>query len=484
MAINWDSIGHVRSPAPEIASITGLLSAFAENREKQRMAAEARAMQEREFALRQQNIDADNARAAQELQLRRDQEARAAAAAKAKADAERDEEVRKGLPGVTGALAAGEEGRARTLGEPLGIGIDRSPEAKNAPLAQAARGEEFAASMGPPTGGSTSFGRVLDTGPYAGIDTAVERAREIGRSAAAAPTDDEARAERSFQLKLPAGKILDYDPQEQRQAKELRASADATRVSGALGPEMGAAYAERLIKAGMSPEDAAKMAVGRVQHLEDQDNTNKRARMAAARAGAAKSDRKIDDDRQQATAAAALLNQELGRENYKDIVGQYRDTQKMLDNLKSDNAAAQKLALGIWAKQASGPGAVQQAEREEFVNTVGGKTMAIRKAAMAWLDGGKVPPEQLKIFSAAARNIIQRRQVQTLEGIKEGVRDMFATHPNDAFHGYADWGANRVASSILGPVGHGGVRGPGGQKGPVDLKSLDAEADKILGGGK
>jgi hypothetical protein len=478
MAINWDSIGSVRSPAPEIASITGLLSAFAENREKQRMAAEARAMQEREFALRQQNIDADNARAAQELQLRRDQQEQAAAAAKAKAEQERDEKVRGALPGIRDALSAGEEGKAHMLAGPLGIGIGQTEAGKAAPVAQAGRGEEFDAALSP----LSAFGLVPDM------------ARGVGKMAAAAPTEEEARAERSRELRLPAGKVLEVDPQEERQAKETRASADATRVSGALGPEMGAAYAERLIKAGMSPEDAAKMAVGRVQHLEDQDRMDARARSRPRGPTEHQTD---TSERGWHSQAENSIQRYYTSQGYSDAVKSFRGYKEMLSDLKSGNTAQMMGGLGAWVKEKSGGSSVvTENEIKRYAESAIPWTATAEKAFNYWVKGGKLPPAYVKPFTSALEKSVISRQRGIVEQIGLGAQASLMADPSPEIRAMAPSAYTRAVTPLMSAaelkefIEKQGGRGTGGapaqQKsgGPVDLKSLDAEADKLLGGGK
>jgi hypothetical protein len=218
-----------------------------------------------------------------------------------------------------------------------------------------------------------------------------------------------------------------------------------------------------------SKEDPFKTFQATMRHLEDEANSNRRASMAGARPPGP--DKVTDNNRQLAQAAAALLTQELNREDYKEQLSGVRDTQKMITMLQSKNPAAQKMALGIWAKQASGPGAVQQSERDEFVNTVGGYDEKLKKAALQFFSDGQAPPEQLAIFADAAKNLTLRRQTENLRSVRDSIRDTFASHPNPDFQQYADWAANRVGSSILGktqPAGGGQRAGASSGKKAAD----------------
>lgn len=210
----------------------------------------------------------------------------------------------------------------------------------------------------------------------------------------------------------------------------------------------------------------------------------KRARLRAARSGSGlKPSQKIDDDRQLATAASSMLTAELTREDYKAQMASVRNGEQILQALESNNAAAHKKAMGQIAKEGAGPGAVTDSERDEFVRTVGGQDQRIAAMALRWLSDGEAPEGQRKIFADAFRNIYQRKLIDQLGQVREGVRDTFSTHPNPAFHGYADWAANRVAGSVLGrkPTGKTeGAKGTGAPQPKPDDKSVDALLDKIL----
>lgn len=267
--------------------------------------------------------------------------------------------------------------------------------------------------------------------------------------------------------------LMDKVMMDRKRAAEAAGSAMGGAAPGAV-EQAATKQVEAMIAAGMPRTEALK------QYRQIIDAEKNRAISAQRVAkigkgggkGGIKPAQQADDDRALATSAHTFLGQQLAREDYKELTTSVRNTQKTIDYLKSDNPALHKLALGVWAKEASGPGSVQQAEREEFVNTVGGKDESIKKMALTWLSGGEVPEAQRKIFSEAATGIILRRQTQTLNDVRAEVYDSFATHPNPAYHQYADWAANRVGSYLLGKKGGaagapsgggGGSTAPGGQ---------------------
>lgn len=189
-----------------------------------------------------------------------------------------------------------------------------------------------------------------------------------------------------------------------------------------------------------------------LEYLEKERNRNAanlRAAMQARAGMGIKPSQAADDARADSTLANTILNQSLTREDYRDVLTNARDTKLMLEGLESDNPAAQKRSLGIWAKQASGPGAVQQSERDEFVNMIGGMDEKLKASALRWLSSGEAPPEQRKIFAEAAKNIIQRRQQETLQTIQQDVAGQFARHPNPRMRAYSDWAADSLSSEFL-----------------------------------
>jgi hypothetical protein len=179
-----------------------------------------------------------------------------------------------------------------------------------------------------------------------------------------------------------------------------------------------------------------------------------------------------DDTRANSAAASALLNQELAKEDYKEQRKALNDSQKLAEQLSSDNPAAQRAALGTWAKLAAGPGTVQQGERDEFVNKVGGKNMQVKKWANEWLNGGRVPEEQKAIFEDAVKNIVIGGYTRRLADIQKGVRTAYETHPDPKMRGYADWATGRVAPGVLPSQQQGAKK-------PLDLRAL---ARKTIGG--
>lgn len=250
----------------------------------------------------------------------------------------------------------------------------------------------------------------------------------------------------------PLQTILSADAAEalnrQRRAKEAEAFSSEMQSSDSYGKyikDLKGLIASGAIK---SREDAA----AHLEKMRATDASIERARLAGQNYGIITPDKAHDNLTQDANSAHNLLNQELNREDYRGQVEDLRDTRKLIDMISSDNVAAQKAALGVWAKQASGPGAVQQSERNEFVNTVGGKSEQVRKWASEWIAGGEVPPRMRAIFGAAARDIIMKRQLENLQGLRENIRSMFANHPNPTMHAYSDWAAERIANQFLPPT--------------------------------
>lgn len=179
-----------------------------------------------------------------------------------------------------------------------------------------------------------------------------------------------------------------------------------------------------------------------------------------------------DDARANSAAASALLTQELAKEDYKEQRKALGDSEKLAEQLSSDNPAAQRAALGTWAKLAAGPGTVQASERDEFVNLVGGKGMQAQRWANEWLNGGRVPEEQKRIFEEAVKDIVISGYKKRLGNIQKGVRSAYETHPLPQMRAYADWAADRVAPGVL-------PSSAGANKTPLNARDL---AREILNG--
>src|SRR3954471_2116416 len=125
-AIDWNILQPTQGPAPEVASITGLLSALADRRMKAAQMQQEQAFRERQFQEQQRNTAADNARADRQMQMQRDQYGVQAEQHKAAVVQKQEEEAAKALPGVYGALQAGDETTARMKGEPYGVTLGRA----------------------------------------------------------------------------------------------------------------------------------------------------------------------------------------------------------------------------------------------------------------------------------------------------------------------------------------------------------------------
>lgn len=200
-----------------------------------------------------------------------------------------------------------------------------------------------------------------------------------------------------------------------------------------------------------------------------------------------KPDQRLDNDRQTGAEARQLLNTVQTRSDYTRRLNDYRDSVGMLKGLESDNPAEQRAALGTWAKQKSGPGAVQQAERNEFVNVVGGKNVQLRKWLNEWAGGGEVPPEQTAIFADAVRKYELHRQQENLGAIRRTVSNAFGKHPNPALRPYEQWATGQIEvgdtpAAEPQPTSQQPPQGPQSQKtapGVIDLAGINDRLGKM-----
>lgn len=139
----------------------------------------------------------------------------------------------------------------------------------------------------------------------------------------------------------------------------------------------------------------------------------------------------------------------LNQAEFKPVIESRRMLTQMLTALRSDNSANHKLAAGLWAKWSSGPGAVQQSERQEFMNTIGGKLGEIEKVLKNWADG-KLPDDQRQILVEAIEQHLMPTTEANYQAIRNNVHATFANDPNSDVAKYADW-ADRYMDSYSSP---------------------------------
>lgn len=460
--VNWQQMPGVGNPGAEIASISGMLSAIAEGREKRRQFEEEQAIRQQiadQNARHQQALEAHNAGIL--AQQQRKAQADAQAAQEKLAREQRETFAQKALPGAQAALRNDDVQGAKLAVQPYGG--DVLEDTSGAEAAAAAQEQRRGAAF------DRIAGKVPQLGIFDLMTLPVQAAEHAKRSAAPTP-EEQAQAQKRYRIQGPVGEVLDYSPQEATKAEDTQFERNAGRVEKAASlagvPFGGRAVStgKAMSLVGATPEEALTRGLASAATGEQQAGSDRRAAMSAARATKTNEFKTVDDDRALSGAAESLLNQKLQREDYKVIVTNVRDNQMMIKLLESNNAAAHKRAMGIAAKQGSGPGAVTDSEREYFVNTVGGKDEKVKQLALDWLAGGEVPEQMREVFRNAYRDIVMKHQAEVLDGIREDVRETYSTHPNAQFHGYADWAANQVGRSILGPLGKGKKAAPAAEE--------------------
>lgn len=165
------------------------------------------------------------------------------------------------------------------------------------------------------------------------------------------------------------------------------------------------------------------------------------------------------------------INNVLNQGEFKPVVDSYRTLNQMQELLKSDNSANHKLAAGLWAKWASGPGAVQQSEREEFMNTIGGKFGSVEKVMKNWIDG-KLPDDQRQIIVEALERTLIPINEANMGQVMDAVHAAVSNDPNPDIANYGPYADTYVNTythpSAMTPSGqhkagaHPPAPGPGG----------------------
>lgn len=286
MAIDWNILQPIRGNAPEIASISNLLGAFAENRQRQQEAQRQREFQERQFAAQQANIAADNARADQQLQIQQAQQRAAAEHQRQEMERQKAETfAAKALPAAQAALRNGDLQGGRLAVQPYGGDITQDYTRGEAADAAVQERKASAADLSSAMAPLVPFGMALGGLP---------QALQANANASAQPTAEETRqmAPR-YQISGPAGSTpFDFSPMEAEEG-EKAARTRASSVAGEALSGLNTPYSARVLEtararalAGGTPEEAAVAGMTAGQHAEDLASREKNARLSAGqRAG-------------------------------------------------------------------------------------------------------------------------------------------------------------------------------------------------------
>lgn len=247
-AIDWGLIQPTPGPAREVASISSLLSALADRRAKQQAAAAEQDFRERQFAAQQENTRIDNARLDEELHGRQTHQANETQRLK-------DEEAARRLQKAN-------EDAARALKEQVlpALDDDRPDKAQVAAQAAGIGMETMQEGHGPGYGDNQL-----------------------------APGQAPAAPQTRHQFKLPAGGIVDYDPQEARAAEKARSQRLQGRVHESLDgldliktdPLAKKAYDDTMSTLGLAakPEDVQKLFQENLRAYRTRADENMRAEL-------------------------------------------------------------------------------------------------------------------------------------------------------------------------------------------------------------
>lgn len=269
---------------------------------------------------------------------------------------------------------------------------------------------------------------------------------------------------------VPGMDPFEVDPEANRRARMQRAGVETDTFVGSITPstdleKRALEYTGQVGRSGQAARPLPEVYSERRKELETQAGLDRRAAMAGTRPRQATPFQGDNFDLRVSSEARQLLKDVQSSTGYGEQLRLYRSSESILSDLTSGNAASQRAALGAWAKDKSGPGAVQQTERNEFVNYVGGRGEAIKKAALEWIGSGKLPETQLPIFIEAVRDFEMKRQRRRLSGIKNSVKKAYMSHPNKNLRQYADWAADQIE------IGQGAPDEPDAT--PQELDELD-----------
>lgn len=344
MPVDFSLLQPVRSPAPEMASIGNLLSAFAEQRMRQQQAQQQAEFQQRQFEAQQANIAADNARADQQLSLQQKEADQRQQAMQAKQADEERQAATKALPDIM-AMAGDrpQEAQARAAG--YGIGLKQQP-----------------------------------------VDM-IDETNDVLADRVTPP---------KFDISIPHSPgVLSYDTGEQQRAQIAATDREKKRVDAAIAPLAGvipysgrvAPIAQAYAAIGAKPDEAIKAGIGSAQFAEAQAGSDRRA---------AQSQRKIEDTGARAeqrinqTALRGVkkdINDFVKETGLQELTKAYGEAGKALTLSKSASGPAQVAAVDAFIKSARG-GSVTGQSFNATTSHLGGLLANLESAATAAKQGG------------------------------------------------------------------------------------------------
>lgn len=427
--VNW-GMPELRSPGPEIASISGLLGSIADAREKKRQfeveQARLRAADEQQ-ARHQQALEEYNRQNLQQQAEHQQQtlaQARDLATMKAKQGMQKDANAHMG--DVHKLIDTGDMAGAQALGGQYGMDVSRDQGLidSRATDARVQRGQQDAGAMDAMRG----------IGMLPGVpDQAVDSAAQ---GEGVSNTDEELNPRQApAQIKMPVGSVLDYDPVSTRQASRKEVGRlqgqfmETEQANMAQSPNW--EKAARTIGNQMAGEgykgDPYKEVAALAQHLDDEDNKLKAAGMKQEpRPPSPQGDQRINQ------AAKKVLNSEVekfsAQSGMRDLKKAYGQT------IKADRLTE------------AGTGEGEAAAIDEFIKTARGGMVTGQSLgfSMAHLGGALTRLETawdtLKTgqFSEQAMDNLTKSLEAAREGIKEeveGIRQAFVS-------GFYSGGAN------------------------------------------
>jgi hypothetical protein len=243
-----------------------------------------------------------------------------------------------------------------------------------------------------------------------------------------------------------------------------------------------------------SPKDLADALEKAYQSELNNMHSDKRAAMAqAAATGRAAGMRPAEEARIALAAsnqAQALWNSTYNQQGMTAMIQTLRDMRELHRALASNNPAMHKQAAGLWDKLASGPGAVQASEREEFRKTIGGVWESFRQRYNNVFSQGELPEAQRKLMLKAYEETILPAAESLVTGLRDTFVDPIRDHPLPGVNMYADWATKRFDSIMSGarlaparpPQQPAPSRAPASGASSYD-DGDDPALDEVLGGG-
>lgn len=385
--INWGLIQPLEGPAPQLASISSMLSQFAARRQQQQAQEEAKAQQEREFQQRMQERYEDNARAERQFSFQQEMERRrlgdSEAARKAEQETQGFKDLREAYPQIMAARNnPAEMARIASLYPSLGFGPKAAP-----------------ATPAPAPG-------VTESPDNPEVSNAANAAPAAAPQAPPAPP--------VYQLTGPAGRVLEIAPDQIEANRKAESKRRADEFVKAVAPHLkndplaGQALQETygMMLSGESKEDPFQAFQKRYENLQADLRARENTRVMAGGKAQAEADRQAGIAMRGEQLEERKINNFKQSVDWKGLVTSGRKLHGAVANLASDNpkdALGHREAMMSIGSYFRSGGVPTDQEMGFLYHDLGGKLGNGAQSFFARMTTGDLSPKELAMVRDTAK---------------------------------------------------------------------------------